>query len=69
VRIPSLLAAALLLAAGIASAAVQATDDAGARIVLAQPARRVVSLAPHLTEQLFAIGAGSRIVATTEFAD
>ncbi|UCG97956.1 MAG: cobalamin-binding protein [Burkholderiales bacterium] len=68
-RIASLLAAALLLAAGIASAAVQATDDAGARIVLAQPARRVVSLAPHLTEQLFAIGAGSRIVATTDFAD
>ena len=68
-RAPSLLAAAALLAAGIAGAEVRATDDAGTEIVLARPAQRVVSLAPHLTEQLFAIGAGSRVVATTEFAD
>jgi iron complex transport system substrate-binding protein len=69
VRTASLLAAAALLAAGAAHAGVQATDDAGVEIVLAQPARRVVSLAPHLTEQLFAIGAGDRVVATTDFAD
>ena len=50
-------------------AAVEVTDDAGTRIVLAQPARRIVSLAPHLTEQLFSVGAGDRIVGTTEFAD
>lgn len=68
-RTPSLLAAIGLLAAGIAGAEVRATDDAGAEIVLAGPAQRIVSLAPHLTEQLFAIGAGSRIVATTDFAD
>ena len=68
-RAPSLLAAAALLAAGIAGAEVRATDDAGTEIVLARPAQRIVSLAPHLTEQLFAIGAGSRVVATTEFAD
>lgn len=67
-RLPSLLAAALL-AAGVAAAEVRATDDAGTQIVLAQPAQRIVSLAPHLTEQLFAIGAGSRVVATTDFAD
>jgi iron complex transport system substrate-binding protein len=69
VRTPSLLAAAALLAAGIAGAEVRATDDAGAQIVLARPAQRIVSLAPHLTEQLFAVGAGSRVVATTDFAD
>ena len=66
---PSLIAAAALLAVGIAQAEVRAIDDAGAEIVLAQPAQRIVSLAPHLTEQLFAIGAGSRVVATTDFAD
>ena len=65
----SALAAAALLAAGSAAAAVRVIDDAGAAIELAQPARRIVSLAPHLTEQLFAIGAGDRVVATTEFAD
>lgn len=58
-----------MLAACIAHAEVRATDDAGTEIVLAQPAQRIVSLAPHLTEQLFAIGAGHRIIATTDFAD
>lgn len=65
-------AAALLALGGAAPAlraAVEATDDAGQRIVLAQPAQRIVALAPHLAEQLFAIGAGDRIVATSDHAD
>jgi len=60
---------AAVFAAGIARADVRAIDDAGVEVVLARPAQRIVSLAPHLTEQLFAIGAGSRVVATTDFAD
>lgn len=52
-----------------AAATVSAVDDAGATIELQRPAQRIVSLAPHITEQLFAIGAGDRIVGTTEFAD
>jgi iron complex transport system substrate-binding protein len=65
------LAAALLVCAALGSHArpVAATDDAGNRIELARPAQRIASLAPHLTEQLFAIGAGDRIVGTTDFAD
>jgi iron complex transport system substrate-binding protein len=59
-----------LLAAGAASAApATAIDDAGRRISLAAPARRIVALGPHITEQLFAIGAGDRIAGTTEHAD
>ena len=32
-------------------------------------AKRIIALAPHIVEMLFAIGAGDRIVATVEYAD
>lgn len=44
-------------------------DDRGRTVQLAGPAQRIVSLAPHLTELLFAVGAGERIVATVAHAD
>ena len=45
-----------------AHAGIRVVDDAGAEVVLPAPARRIVSLAPHATELLFAAGAGDRIV-------
>lgn len=63
------LAVLALAACNCAAAQIAVTDDAGLRVEIAQPARRIVSLAPHLTEQLFAIGAGGRIVGTTDFSD
>lgn len=44
-------------------------DDAGSEVVLKAPARRIVSLAPHLTESLFEVGAGDLIVGTVKHAD
>ena len=51
------------------SAEVRTTDDAGNLLTLSQPSTRIVSLAPHVTELLFAIGAGGQIVGADEFSD
>ena len=51
------------------SASVVVTDDAGRTVELAQPARRIVSLAPHVTEMVYAAGAGGRLVGTVQFSD
>jgi iron complex transport system substrate-binding protein len=59
---------ALLVACG-AHAEVVVTDELGDRVVLAAPARRIVSLAPHLTELLFAAGAGPRVVGVVDYSD
>ncbi|MSQ29966.1 MAG: ABC transporter substrate-binding protein [Dehalococcoidia bacterium] len=45
------------------------TDSSGTQVRLAAPARRVISLSPGLTEVLYAIGAGDRVVATDRFSD
>ena len=45
------------------------TDDAGRRVVLAAPAQRIVSLSPAVTELLFALGAGARVVGRTTWCD
>jgi iron complex transport system substrate-binding protein len=62
-------AAMLVLWCGAAFGAVSATDGAGRRVTLAKPAERIVSLAPHATELLFAAGAGARLVAASEYSD
>jgi hypothetical protein len=51
------------------SARIVLVDDTGAKVTLAGPARRIVSLSAGATELLFAAGAGDRIVATVTGAD
>ena len=48
---------------------VQLTDYSGSTITLDKPAQRIISLSPHITENLFSVGAGSQIVATVDYAD
>ena len=59
----------LLLAAGSAQAAIDIADDTGQALHLAQPAKRIVSLAPHITEMLFAAGAGNQVVGAVQYSD
>ena len=44
-------------------------DDGGREVRLKGPARRIVTLAPHATEMLYAAGAGDRLVGTVEYSD
>jgi len=50
-------------------AALDVTDDSGRHVQLEQPARRIVSLAPHATELLFAAGAGDAVVGVASYSD
>jgi iron complex transport system substrate-binding protein len=63
------LALALVLVARTACAAVSVVDDAGNEVTLARPAQRIVSLAPHATEMLFAAGAGGALVGVVAHSD
>ncbi len=50
-------------------AGIQITDARGQEITLAAPGQRIVSLAPSITEILFAVGAGSQVVANTQYCN
>ena len=67
--IKSVFAFVLVAACQWASAEVSVVDDSGATLRLAQPAQRIVTLAPHLAETVFAAGAGDKLVGTVEFSD
>jgi iron complex transport system substrate-binding protein len=51
------------------NAQIQMTDALGRKVVLKTEARRIVSLSPGLTEILFAIGAGKKLVGRSAFCD
>ncbi|WP_197722850.1 cobalamin-binding protein [Sulfurivermis fontis] len=65
-----LIVALLCCLAVVAQAApLTVTDDLGHSVTLAQPAQRIVSLAPHATEILYAAGLGTRIVGAVSYSD
>ena len=68
---PCLAVAAMFLFPGsvLAHQQIVVTDDTGREVRLEAPARRVVTLAPHLTEMLFAVGAGDAAVGAVAYSD
>jgi iron complex transport system substrate-binding protein len=64
-----LAALAFLLFAASAAAQITVRDDYGNAVSLPRPATRIVSLAPHLTELVYAAGAGARAVGAVEYSD
>ena len=58
----------LLLFPVCSTSAITVTDDRGYVITLKQPSSRIISLAPHTTELLFAAGAGNKIVGAVRYS-
>ena len=48
---------------------IEVKDETGRVVRIPQPVRRIVSLAPSVTETLFALGLGDRLVGDTDFCD
>ena len=62
--------ALVFFCAGLAQAApITLKDDAGHTLTLPGPAKRVISLAPSLTEMLFEAGGGGTLVGAVEYSD
>ena len=64
------LAMLLFSAASFAhSESTTAIDDAKQSITLTKPAQRIITLAPSLTELVFAAGAGDKVIAVSAYSD
>ncbi|MBR8129105.1 cobalamin-binding protein [Burkholderia ambifaria] len=67
--LPPLATLVALVHAPVAHADVTARDDAGNTVTLPAPAQRVISLAPHATELVYAAGGGAKLVGTVTYSD
>ena len=67
-KLTAIFCAALCLSAH-AHADISVRDDDGILVTLKKPAQRIIAMAPHVTELLFAAGGGDKIVGTVTYAD
>lgn len=59
----------VIFALAPAASAVEVIDSLDRTVALTQPAKRVITLAPHLVENLYSAGGGEHIVATVSFSN
>jgi iron complex transport system substrate-binding protein len=59
----------LLCCRGSWAGQIQLDQADGSTLLLAEPATRIVTLSPHLTELVFAAGAGEQLIATVEYSN
>lgn len=68
-RIAAVLLLPAFAVAPVLAQPVQATDARGITLRLQQPAQRIITLAPNLTELVFAAGAGERLAGVARYSD
>ncbi len=59
----------LLAWASVARAEISVVDNHGRTVTVSKPAERIVSLAPHVTENLFSAGAGDQVVGVVSYSN
>jgi len=70
VKFFSAIAASCCALASLAAASpIGMSDDRGKTLTLEAPARRIVALAPSITELAYAAGAGAKLVGVSEYSD
>jgi len=48
---------------------IEVTDFKGSVVILSEPARRIVALAPHIVENVYTAGAGEQLVGVVAYSD
>ena len=61
--------AAAVSSADASAAPISVRDDDGNVITLQKPAQRIIAMAPHVTELLYAAGGGDKIVGAVTYSD
>lgn len=68
-RVLAILLVAMAAGGKAAAAPIVVEDGTGATVRLERPARRIIALAPHVVENLYAVGAGAQLVGAVEYSD
>jgi iron complex transport system substrate-binding protein len=66
---PQHLSSLFALLLSVHASAITVQDFAGREVTLAQPAQRIVALAPHIVENLYSAGAGDRLVGVVSYSN